>query len=1129
MEPVEPIAPPVVAVMVVHEPGEWFDEVLRSLAAQDYGSLKCLFLVCGDPGELPELIRSTVPDCFVRAVSSNPGFGTAANEVLRLVEGDNGFFCFLHDDVALDPGAIRLLVEEMYRSNAGVVGPKLVSWDRSYVLQHVGLGVDRFGEVDPIVEPGEVDQEQHDAVRDVFAVSSACLLVRADLFRALGGFDPSIEYHGDDIDLCWRAHLGGARVVVVPAARARHREQLLQRRPDLHHTTMAARHRMRSVLTLTGAGRLPFLSLQLVLITLAESIVGILTGRFRHAAASLGALLGTVPRTPSHVRRRRSLKALRLVPDAEVAGLQLRGSARVTRYLRSRDSRQIDPDSTTERRWRQTAGSAPVLAWLAITVLAVVGSRQLLTGGIPSFGEFMKFPISPRGMVGDYLSNWSGHGLGSTSAVPTGVGLIAVGSVATLFHMGLLQTVCVVGLLFGGYLGIWRLASLYPTARARIAALAVYAALPLPAQLLSGGHWSALACYAAAPWGLHLLRRIAGIETTGSRHDAEIEHYVEVPQPKLVRRFAQLALLTAVAVAFVPSYALVLVGMAVLVAVGTIVCGGSSRSAVTVVFAALGASAVGFAVNLPWAFSLFGRDGWTSIVGVPVTTSRSLGLRTLSRFLDDSNGPSVIVVALFLPVLVAPLVARAWRFTWAVRASLLVFGFGTLAFLDDRSLLPFRLPEPGVLLVPVAIGVALSAATLAAAFQDDVLGGSFGWRQPLGLISGVAIVIGIVPGLITVSDGQWGMPDRTLISVLAQLPTNPQEGDYRVLWIGDPQAIPVAAYTYQPGIGYAITDDGPITLENHWAGRPSPVEKEIAAALRSIASGSTLRGGRLLAQYGIRYVVVPVADGANGTIDHPLPAPFGLVDVLEDQLDLAAPLTRPPNYVIYENTAYTPTRSILSPTGAEASSQAGGEVLAQADLRGSTPFAVGAPDRGDATGDVPAGTLHVAVPFDNKWKLTVGGTPVPARRAFGSTMAFDIPTAGRAVLTYETPVVRELWVLAQVVAWLTLVLAASPVRPLQWRRRRQRVTSGRLSDGEYQALLDLRTPLTAPTGTVSPAAGEGSEGTLGNDWPAPEQWVDDPIAPDPWAESAELVEAPDEPTFGSDGTDWDAGRWEAES
>ena len=161
--------------------------------------------------------------------------------MLRLVEGDNGFFCFLHDDVALEPDAIRLLVEELYRSNAGIVGPKLVAWDDPGVLQHVGLGVDRFGEIDPIVEPGEVDQEQHDAVRDVFALPSACLLVRADLFRAIGGFDTAIDFYGDDVDLCWRAHLGGARVVVVPAARGRHREELAERRPDLRHALLQAR------------------------------------------------------------------------------------------------------------------------------------------------------------------------------------------------------------------------------------------------------------------------------------------------------------------------------------------------------------------------------------------------------------------------------------------------------------------------------------------------------------------------------------------------------------------------------------------------------------------------------------------------------------------------------------------------------------------------------------------------------------------------------------------------------------------------------------------------------------------------------------------------------------------------
>ncbi len=213
--------------------------MLDGLADQDYANLKSLFLIVGEPGDVPERVRRRVPNAFVRAVGKSTGYGAVANEVLRLVEGENGFFCFLHDDVALDPAAIRLLVEELYRSNAGIVGPKLVSWDDPGVLQHVGLGVDRFGEIDSFVEEGEVDQEQHDAVRDVFALPSACLMVRADLFRAIGGFDTAIDFYGDDVDLCWRAHLGGARVVVVPAARARHREALAQRRPDLRPATAA--------------------------------------------------------------------------------------------------------------------------------------------------------------------------------------------------------------------------------------------------------------------------------------------------------------------------------------------------------------------------------------------------------------------------------------------------------------------------------------------------------------------------------------------------------------------------------------------------------------------------------------------------------------------------------------------------------------------------------------------------------------------------------------------------------------------------------------------------------------------------------------------------------------------------
>ncbi|MEI8240662.1 MAG: hypothetical protein WCI22_14710, partial [Actinomycetota bacterium] len=341
----------------------------------------------------------------------------------------------------------------------------------------------------------------------------------------------------------------------------------------------------------------------------------------------------------------------------------------------------------------------------------------------------------------------------------------------------------------------------------------------------------------------------------------------------------------------------------------------------------------------------------------------------------------------------------------------------------------------GVMLVPVAVGVALAAGCIAAAFESDVLAGSFGWRQPLGLISAVAIVLGVVPGLLAVGNGRWSMPQHTIESVLGQLPTNPVGGDYRVLWIGDPRVIPAAAWSYEPGIGYAITDDGPLVIDENWGTLPTGVERDVAAAVRSIARGDTLRGGRLLAPYGIRFVVIPLADGVNGTIGRPVAAPNGLVDVLDDQLDLSSPLTRPPNYIVYENSAYTPTRSELTAPGAAASKQAGGEALAQADLRGSTPFGVGAADRGPVRGPVSPGTLHAAVQFDSHWHLTVDGHSVMARHAFGSTLGFDVTSGGAAVLSYDTPISRSLWVLVQFALWSALIVVAGRVR-LPKRRRR---------------------------------------------------------------------------------------------
>ena len=140
-----------------------------------------------------------------------------------MVEGA-AFFLLCHDDFALDHDAVHKLVEESFRSNAGVVSPKFVNWDDPSILLHVGMSCDKTGAVVDRILEGEVDHGQHDAVRDVFVAPGGCILVRADLFAELEGFDAGIVAMGEDLDLSWRSQVAGSRVVVAPDARVRHRE-----------------------------------------------------------------------------------------------------------------------------------------------------------------------------------------------------------------------------------------------------------------------------------------------------------------------------------------------------------------------------------------------------------------------------------------------------------------------------------------------------------------------------------------------------------------------------------------------------------------------------------------------------------------------------------------------------------------------------------------------------------------------------------------------------------------------------------------------------------------------------------------------------------------------------------------
>jgi glycosyltransferase involved in cell wall biosynthesis len=88
----------------------------------------------------------------------------------------------------------------------------------------------------PIPEPlgagDDATSEWAAAVRDVPAVTAACLLVRRETFDAAGGFDEGYDYGLEDVDLCLRLRERGGRLVYDGRAALWHHESATRVRDE---------------------------------------------------------------------------------------------------------------------------------------------------------------------------------------------------------------------------------------------------------------------------------------------------------------------------------------------------------------------------------------------------------------------------------------------------------------------------------------------------------------------------------------------------------------------------------------------------------------------------------------------------------------------------------------------------------------------------------------------------------------------------------------------------------------------------------------------------------------------------------------------------------------------------------
>jgi len=213
---------PLVSIVIpTFDRAEYLYQCLESLLAHTTVPFEVIVVDDGSRDDTPELLRRLRNVTCARN-EENLEFIRTCNRGIHLAKGR--YLLFLNNDVTVTPQWLSTLVETMERfPRCGAVGAKLVRPDGT--LQEAGSIIWRDGSASGYGRDDDPLKPEYCYLREVDYCSAACLLVRTDLVRELGGFDERyLPAYYEDADLCFGVRRLGYTVVFQPHVSVFHYE-----------------------------------------------------------------------------------------------------------------------------------------------------------------------------------------------------------------------------------------------------------------------------------------------------------------------------------------------------------------------------------------------------------------------------------------------------------------------------------------------------------------------------------------------------------------------------------------------------------------------------------------------------------------------------------------------------------------------------------------------------------------------------------------------------------------------------------------------------------------------------------------------------------------------------------------
>ncbi|MFE3329543.1 glycosyltransferase [Streptomyces sp. NPDC059176] len=1032
----------VTAVLVSHDGARWLPDALAGLLGQERPVQAAVAADTGSADDSARLVTEALGADRVLHLARRTGFGAAVEEAVRsagvltpeelpylkrpsgwdpvsrtwrddaydMPELPHGepvqWLWLLHDDCAPAPDALAELLrvadaELSTGRPAAIIGPKLRGWyDRKQLLE-AGVSIANSGRRWTGLDRREQDQGQHDQVRSVLSVSSAGMLVRRDVWEELGGFDRRLPLMRDDVDLCWRAHAAGHRVLVAPGAVLRHAEAAARERRtvDCAGRLVSSPHRVDkagAVYTLLTNSRgiaLPFVLLRLVLGTLMRTL-GYLVGKAPgQAVDEVMGLCGTLLR-PERIFAARRRRAKSVVEAAELRPLFPPPGATVratVEQVASSLGAGRDSDSGGSRHGAVESGPGgdeadfleveqfarlkriarkpgPVL-FAVLLVVSLVACRGLLGGGALAGGALLPAPAGVADLWGRYADAWHPLGTGGTQTAPPYLAVLALLSGLLLGSTGFAVTlllVCSVPL--AGVTAYFASRPLVGSRLLRAWASIAYAFLPAATGALATGRLGTAVLAIVLP----LIAR-AGVAAHG------------LDQPDGTRGSWRATWAYALLLTFAMAFTPVVWPVAVVLGLAGLVL--RRRDAVAYGLRFLATVGTPLLVLAPWSLSLLSApSGFLREAGLSFDKGAASALDLLGA---SPGGPKTLGGLLLIGIVLAGLAAllrgerrAAIGTAWVVALVALVF-----AVLANGS----GWAGPATLVYGSAL---IAAAVLGAeGARERVAALNFGWRQPVAaLIAAAALAAPLLAAAHWMIGGAAGpLTRRDPVQVPAFVAEESTTRDQpRTLVLGG---------TSPARVSYALVRGSGGRLGDAELAESGGGDARLDKVVANLVAGSGADQTSQLSGFAIRYVLV--RDGAPRQMSRVLDATPGLSRL--SQLDGSA--------------LWSVDRQVA-------------RIVVVGGSEDPLPVASGPVE---AHTRIPAGpsgrVLRVADRSDDGWQATLDGRALKKTTVDGWAQGFELPTeGGRLDLTYEDPATHTAWIWTQGFLAVVLLVLALPGR-----------------------------------------------------------------------------------------------------